>query len=120
MDTQYPNEMKMARTNTQVYYRIVKAGKGHPFAGLYAVEKLYIKGGAIFNKEIVKEWDLRILTEAALARFGGSQAFDEYKSDNGEPEDITEKTSQPEVAARDPKELLTSKNKLTRELKFKP
>ncbi len=108
----------MAKSNTQVFYRIVKAGKGHPFAGLYAVEKLYVKAGAVFEKEIVKEWDLRILTEAALARFGGSQAFDEYKADNGEPEDVSEKTSQPEVAARDPKEVLTSKRKLNKELKL--
>ena len=110
----------MARTNTQVYYRMVKAGKGHPFSGLYAVEKLYIKGGAICNKEIVKEWDLRILTEAALARFGGSTAFDEYKADNGEPEDISERASQAEVQPRDPKEVLTSKRKLNSELKLKP
>ncbi len=110
----------MARSNTQVYYRIVKAGRGHPFSGLYAVEKLYIKAGAIFNKEIVKEWDLRILTEAALARFGGSTAFDEYKADNGDPEDITDKTSQEEVKARDPKEVLTSKRKLNKELKLNP
>ncbi len=104
---------------TSVYFRVVKAAKGHPFSGLYAVEKLYIKGGAIFEKEIVKEWDLRILTEAALARFGGSAAFDEYKADNGEPEDLTEKPSGIEVKARTPEELALTKNKLTRELKLK-
>lgn len=106
-------------SKTSVYFRIVKAGRSHPFAGLYAVEKLFVKAGAIVEKEIVKEWDLRILTEAALARFGGSAAFDEYKADNGEPEDLTEKPSQEEVAARDPKEVLTSKRKLTNELKGK-
>lgn len=104
---------------TSVYFRIVKAGKGHPFSGLYAVEKLIIKAGAIVDKEIVKEWDLRILAEAALARFGGSQAFDEYKADNGEPEDLTDKASSEEVKARTPEELKLTKNKLTRELKLK-
>jgi hypothetical protein len=104
---------------TSVYFRMVKAGHGHPFSGLYAVEKIYLKAGAIVKKEIAKEWDLRILTEAALARFGGSVAFDEYKEDNGEPEDLTDVTSAEVVAARDPKEVLTSKNKLTRELKLK-
>jgi len=106
--------------SSSVYYRIVKAGHDHPFAGLYAVEKLIVKGGAIVDKEIVKEWDLRILSEAALARFGGSSAFDEYKADNGEPEDMTGKTSAQEVAPRDPAEVLTSKRKLQNELKFKP
>lgn len=102
---------------TSVYFRIVKAGHTHPFAGLYAVEKLYLKGGAIVEKEIVKEWDLRILTEAALARFGGSSAFDEYKADNGEPEDLTGKTSPEEVAARTAEELALTKRKLVKELR---
>ncbi len=102
---------------TSVFYRIVKAGHNHPFPGLYAVEKVYIKGGAITEREIVKEWDLRILTEAALARFGGSTAFDEYVADNGEPEDLTGKPLPTVVAPRDPKEVLTSKRKLTKELK---
>ena len=106
-------------SKTSIYYRIVKAGHGHPFPGLYAVEKLSIKGGAIVDKEIVKEWDLRILTEAALARFGGSAAFDEYKADNGEPEDLTGFTSSEEVKARTAEDLALTKNKLTRELKLK-
>jgi hypothetical protein len=107
-------------SKTSVYFRLVKAGHGHPFSGLYAVEKLWLKAGAIVQKEIVKEWDLRILAESALARFGGVTAFDEYVSDNGTPEDLTDKTSQEVVAARDPKEVLTSKRKLTSELKLKP
>lgn len=104
---------------TQVFYRIVKAPKGHVFAGLYAIEKIYIQGGAITKKEIVKEWDLRILTEAALARFGGVTAYDEYTADNGEPEDKTESKSDV-VAPRDPKELKLTSAKLKKELKFKP
>jgi hypothetical protein len=105
---------------SSVYYRIVKAGHNHPFPGLYAVEKLTIKGGAITDKEIVKEWDLRILTEAALARYGGSTAYDEFVADNGAPEDITERPSGEVVPARDPQEVLTSKRKLQNELKLKP
>lgn len=104
---------------TSVFYRIVKAPKGHQFAGLYAIEKIYIQGGSITKKEIVKEWDLRILTEAALARFGGVAAYDEYVADNGDPEDATHVPSEV-VAPRDPKELKLTKRSLSKELKFKP
>src|SRR5258706_15038555 len=90
---------------TSVFYRIVKAQKGHPFSGLYADEKVFIKGGAIVEKEIVHEWDLRILSEAALARMGGSSAFDAYKYDNGDPEDLSGVPSQPVVAARTKEDL---------------
>lgn len=102
----------------QVFYRIVKASKNHPFPGLYAVEKITIKDGAIVSKDIVKEWDLRILTEAALARFGGSMAYDEYTADNGEPEDATGVEHGKVVTPRTPEELALTKRKLTKELKL--
>lgn len=105
---------------TQVFYRIVKAPRAHPFAGLYAIEKIFIQSGAITKKEIVKEWDLRILTEAALARFGGVTAYDEYTSDNGEPEDKTGVESGTVTAPRDPSELKLNKRNLAKELKLKP
>lgn len=103
-------------TKTSVYYRVVKAPKGHQFPGLYAVEKIFITAGKIDKKEIVKEWDLRILAEAALARFGGVAAYDEYVADNGEPEDKTDMKSVV-VAPRTPEELALTKRKLAKELK---
>jgi hypothetical protein len=106
---------------TSVFFRVVKAPKHHPFSGLYAVEKVFIKGGAIVQKELVHEWDLRILSEAALARFGGSAAYDSYTFDNGEPEDETGKPEYPVIDARTKEDLKDlTKNKLTRELKLKP
>lgn len=104
---------------TSVFYRIVKAVKPHPFAGLYAIEKIYVRAGAITKKEIAKEWDLRILTEAALARFGGVSAYDEYTADNGEPEDMSGTQSGEVVAPRTPEELALNKRKLNQELKGK-
>lgn len=108
----------MSKAN--VFYRIIKAPKSHPFSGLYAVEKITIRGGAITEKEIVKEWDLRILTEAALARFGGSMAYDEYTADNGEPEDASGIPQSTVVAPRSPEELALTKRKLNKELRFRP
>jgi len=110
----------MANSDTAVFYRIVKAPKGHPFAGLYAVEEVYVKAGAIVKKEIVHEWDLRIISESTLAKLGGSAAFDGYKYDNGEPEDLTGTVSAPEVKARTKEELkdLTAR-KLANELRLK-
>jgi hypothetical protein len=106
---------------TSVFFRVVKAPKNHPFSGLYAVEKVFVKGGAIVEKEIVHEWDLRILSEAALARLGGSSAYDSFVFDNGEPEDETGKPEYPIVEARTAEDLKNlTKNKLTRELKLKP
>lgn len=105
---------------TSVFYRIVKAPKEHQFAGLYAIEKIFIQSNTITKKEIVKEWDLRILTEAALARFGGVAAYEEYTADNGEPEDLTGVASGPVVSPRSAAELALNKTKLKKELKFKP
>ncbi len=68
-------------SKTQVFYRCVKAKSGHPQAGLYGVEKVYIKDGTIYKKEMVHEWDLRLISEAILAKLGGSAAFDAYAED---------------------------------------
>jgi hypothetical protein len=105
---------------TTVFFRLVKAQKGHPFAGLYAVEQVYVKAGAIVEKTIVHEWDLRIISESCLAKMGGSSAFDAYKYDNGEPEDLTGIPSAPEAKARTTEDLkdLTAR-KLAAELKGK-
>jgi hypothetical protein len=69
-------------TGTQVFYRVVKAQPGHQFAGLYAVEKVYIKGSEIYKREIVHEWDMRIISESILAKLGGDSAFSAYKEDH--------------------------------------
>jgi len=105
---------------TQVFYRVVKAGHGHPFAGLYAVEKVYLKDNTIYKKEIVHEWDLRILSEAILAKLGGSSAFDAYKEDH----DIVDATDQEEnveeAIARTKEELKNlTQRKLNKELRGK-
>jgi len=109
----------MPKSSTQVFFRLVKAQKGHPFCGLYAVEKVVIKAGAIVNKEIVHEWDLRIISESILAKLGGSSAYESYAYDNGEPEDLTGVTSAPVVPARTEEDLkdLTAR-KLSKELRM--
>ena len=76
-------------TGTQVFYRVVKAQPGHQFAGLYAVEKVYIKDNTIYKKEVVHEWDMRIISEAILAKLGGDAAFSAYKEDH-DVEDLTD------------------------------
>lgn len=110
----------MARSNAMVFYRCVKAPKGHPFAGLVGVEKVIIKAGAIVSKELVHEWDLRIISEGVLSKLGGAAAYEAYAYDNGEPEDLTGVTSAPVIHARteeDLKEL--TQRKLNKELKGK-
>ncbi len=67
---------KGKRVNT--FFRLVKAANGHPFAGLYAVEKLRYKDDKLVMSEIVHEWDLRIISESILARLGGQDAFDNF------------------------------------------
>jgi hypothetical protein len=110
----------MSNSKANVFYRVVKAQKGHKFPGLYAVEKVYIKDNAIYKKEIVHEWDLRVLAEAALARMGGSSAYDAYIEDHN---DLEDKVTPPEVVpvkARTEEDFANlTKNKLTRELKLK-
>jgi hypothetical protein len=103
--------------NSAVFFKMIRAKRGHMFYPLYAVFKFTVKSHQIVEKEIVKEWDLRILSEAALARFGGSTAFDEYVADNGEPDGLDDIPYAEPTDARDPKKVLTSKRKLTKELK---
>ena|ERR1043165_1158793 len=100
-----------------VFYRIIKAERGHPFAGLYAVEKVFYKGDSLLKKEIVHEWDLRIISEAVLAKLGGGDAYESWKLDH-EIADLEAQTK--EVEPRDPKELALNKAKLAKEMKFKP
>lgn len=104
---------------TNVFYRIVKANPGHPFAGLYAVEKVYIRDSVIYKKEIVHEWDLRIISESTLAKLGGSAAYDAYKEDN----EIEDQTADPvvvEAAARTKEDLKNlTQRKLNNELRLK-
>jgi len=105
-----------------VYYRIVKAERGHPFAGLYAVEKVFYKGNELLKREIVHEWDLRIISESILAKLGGGDAYESFKLER-EVEDI-EKSLAPQTSeahGRTPEELKDlTPNTLTKELKFKP
>jgi hypothetical protein len=106
----------MPKSETQVFHRVVKAPKGHPFAGLYAVEEVYVKNNEIVEKTIVHEWDLRILSEAALARLGGDSAYKAYTRDN-DVVDPLPKIGE-EIAARtkeDLKEL--TQRKLNKELR---
>jgi len=106
--------------STMVFFRLVKAGKGHPFCGLYGVEKVIIKAGAIVSKELVHEWDLRIIAESVLAKLGGSSAYEAYAYDNGEPEDLTGVTSAAVVPARTEEDLKDlTKRKLNKELRMK-
>ncbi len=80
-------------SKTMVFYRCVKAGKGHPQSGLYGVEKVYIKDDKIYKKEMVHEWDLRLISEAILAKLGGSAAFDAYAEDN----DLKDEVENPSI-----------------------
>lgn len=110
----------MAKDKTMVFYRCVKAPHGHPFAGLYGVEEITVKAGAIVQKELMHEWDLRIISESILAKLGGSAAYKEYAYDNGEPEDLTGKPEYPTVEARGPEELKDlTQRKLNKELRGK-
>jgi len=69
----------MGKSKVSVFYRIVKAEPGHRFAGLYAVEKVYFNGDHFMKKEIVHEWDMRIISEAVLAKLGGGDAYESFK-----------------------------------------
>ena len=101
---------------TQVFYRLVKAQPGHKFAGLYAVEKVYIRGNEIYKKEIVHEWDLRILSEGILSKLGGDSAYVSYVEDNP-VEDTLEQDHVAEAKAREAADLADmTQRKLNREL----
>jgi hypothetical protein len=107
----------MATSKVQVFYRVVKAQKGHPFSGLYGVEKVFIKDNTIYKKELVHEWDLRLISEAVLAKLGGSAAYDSYAEDH-EIEDTLEDPRIVEAKARTKEELKNlTQRKLNSELK---
>lgn len=110
--------MNANKPKVNVFYRILKAEKGHPFAGLYAVEKVFFKGTGLIKKEIVHEWDLRIISESILAKLGGGDAYESFKLDN-ELAEIEAEDAQ-EVPARTAEELSLNKTKLKKELKLKP
>lgn len=104
---------------TTSMYRIVKARPGHEFAGLYAVEKVWFKDGAAVKKQIVHEWDLRIISESILARLGGQDAYEGYKMDHEDADlGLGDKVADDE--ARKPEDLTLTKRKLAAELKLKP
>lgn len=103
-----------------VCYRCVKAPKGHQYAGLWGVEKIVIKNDTIVSKELVHEWDLRIISESVLAKLGGSSAYEAYTYDNGEPEDKTGILTGEPVKARKAEDLAEmTQRKLNKELKGK-
>lgn len=107
------------KNRIQSFYRIVKAERGHQFAGLYAIEKVYFKDGVFMKKEIKHEWDLRIISEAKLAQLGGQDAYESFKMDN----DLEDEALEPAAAIvepRTPEELKLSKTNLKKELKLKP
>ena len=108
----------MAKSSTMIFYRLVKAPKGHPFCGLYGVEKIKVKANAVVEKELIHEWDLRIISESVLSRLGGDSAYESYAEDNGEPEDLTGLTSGQVTQARTEEDLKDlTKRKLAKELK---
>lgn len=107
------------KSKVQVFYRIVKAAHNHPFAGLYAVEKVFYKDNEFMKKQIVHEWDLRIISEAILARLGGQDAYESFKIDH-EDEDLALDPGTSEIEARTPEDLTLSQRKLNKELRLKP
>ncbi len=101
----------------QSFYRIVKAERGHKFAGLYAVEKVYFRGGVFAKKEIAHEWDLRIISESILARLGGQDAYESFKEDYNLDDEALDPSTD-EAEARTAAELALNKTKLKKELKL--
>ena len=101
-----------------VFYRVVKAEKGHPCAGLYSVEKVYIREDKIYKKERVHEWDLRIISEAILAKLGGSTAYDAYTEDHKVEDMLDPATDVVEARTKEDLKDLT-KRKLANELRLK-
>ena len=101
---------------TMVFYRCVKAPQGHRYSTLYGVEKVYIKDNTIYKKELVHEWDLRIISESILAKLGGTSAYESYVEDHGVPEEAVPSLV---VPARTAEELALTKRKLNSELKGK-
>ena len=106
------------KSRTTSMYRIVKARPGHQFAGLYAVEKVWFKDGAAVKKQVVHEWDLRIISESILARLGGQDAYENFKSDNDDL-DLGLSPDTVDDEARKPEDLTLTKRKLNAELRLK-
>jgi len=103
----------------QCFYRIIKAEKPHPFAGLYAVEKVFFKGTDLLKRSIVHEWDLRIISESVLAKLGGGDAYESFKLDN-ELEELENDPATKEVEARTAEDMSgLTKRKLANELRLK-
>jgi|ERR1700690_206993 len=108
----------MAASKVQVFYRVVKAQRGHPFAGLYGVEKVFIKDNTVYKKELVHEWDLRIISEAVLAKLGGSQAYDSFTEDHPDLKEGLSEMNVEVAKARTQEELKNlTQRKLNNELK---
>jgi hypothetical protein len=107
------------KNRIQSFYRIVKAERGHQFAGLYAIEKVYFKDGAFMKKEIKHEWDLRIIAEAKLAQLGGQDAYESFKLEH-EVDDSLLDPATAESEARTAEDIALNKTKLKKELKLKP
>lgn len=107
----------MAKNSVQVFYRVIKAEHGHPFAGLYAVEKVFYRNDMLLKKEIVHEWDLRLISEAILSKLGGGDAYESWKLDH-EVAALEKETS--EIEARSKKELTSlTPRKLENELTYR-
>lgn len=105
------------KPKTNVFYRCIKAERGHPFAGLYAVEKVFFRGTDCIRREIVHEWDLRIISESHLAKLGGADAYESFKMDNDIAEIEAEHAK--EVAARTKEDLADlTPRKLNKELRL--
>jgi hypothetical protein len=107
----------MAKPKVQVFYRCIRAEHGHKFAGLYAVEKVFFKDGDLLKREIVHEWDLRMISEAVLAKLGGGDAYESFKLDQ-EISDLETEPQTKETHARTPEELALNKSKLKKELGY--
>lgn len=106
------------KSRIQTFFRIVKAESGHRFAGLYAVEKVKYRDGKFLSKEIVHEWDMRIISESILARLGGQDAYENFKMDH-EVEDAALDPATVETDARKPEDLDLTQRKLDKELRMK-
>lgn len=108
------------KPKVNVFYRILKAEKGHPFTGLYAVEKVFFRGTELIKKEIVHEWDLRIISESVLAKLGGGDAYESFKLDH-ELEALEADEATKEIKARTAEDLADlTPRKLNKELRMKP
>jgi len=108
----------MAKTESlpkaMVFHRLVKAQHGHQFAGLYAVEKIYVRDSVVYKSEIAHEWDLRAFSEAALARLGGGAAYDAYVEDHA----LVEPAKEAVVPAK-PREVVTEED-VKNDMKLRP